>query len=161
MIAKALVCLAATLLGLYGAWCASALGRAIAIEKVSSYDELLTIMLTWFIVTAAVLCPILCWGALRVLKRISRGEKRFNLVLGNRQTIIAKILVCLAATLLGLYGARWVSTLARVIVLEMGNGYDELTMIMRAWFIVTAAVLCPILCWGALRVLKRILSKPP
>jgi hypothetical protein len=72
MIAKTLVCLVSTLLGLYGAWWASSLAHAIYIEKVSSFDDLTTIMLMWFSVTAAILCPILYWGTLRVLKRMNR-----------------------------------------------------------------------------------------
>jgi hypothetical protein len=72
MIAKALVCLVATLLGFYGAWWASSLAHAIYIERVSSFDDLTTIMLMWFSVTAAILCPLFCWSALRFLKRLKR-----------------------------------------------------------------------------------------
>jgi uncharacterized membrane protein YeaQ/YmgE (transglycosylase-associated protein family) len=72
MIAKTIVCIVSILLGIYGAWWASSLAHAIYIEKVSSFDDLSTIMLMWFLITAAILCPILCWGALRVLMRMNR-----------------------------------------------------------------------------------------
>ena len=82
------------------------------------------------------------------------------MVLGNSLTMIAKILVCLVATLLGLYGAWWVSSLAHAIFLETVSSFDDLTTIMLTWFAVTAAVLCPVLCWGALQALKRVSRRP-
>ncbi len=72
MIAKTLACLVATLLGLYGAWWASSLAHAIYLEKVNSFDDLTSIMVTWFVVTSAILCPILCGCALRALKHMNR-----------------------------------------------------------------------------------------
>lgn len=72
MISKILVCIIAIALGLYGAWWASAAAHFFYVEKVKSYDELSTAMFVWFLVTVAVLCPILCWSFLKVLKRIRR-----------------------------------------------------------------------------------------
>jgi Na+/melibiose symporter-like transporter len=72
MISKALVCIIAIALGLYGAWWASAAAHFFYIESVKSFDELSTTMLAWFVVTAAVLCPALCWSFLKIFKRIRR-----------------------------------------------------------------------------------------
>ncbi|MDR1661820.1 MAG: hypothetical protein LBR95_05255 [Azoarcus sp.] len=72
MISKILVCIIAIALGFYVAWWASAAAHFFYIEKVKSFDELSTVMLVWFLVTAAILCPTLCWSFLKVLKRIRR-----------------------------------------------------------------------------------------
>ena len=72
MISKILACVIAIALGLYGAWWASAAAHFFYSEKVESFDELSTAMFVWFLVTAVVLCPALCWSFLKVLKRIRR-----------------------------------------------------------------------------------------
>jgi uncharacterized membrane protein YeaQ/YmgE (transglycosylase-associated protein family) len=70
MISRIMICIFVIALGLYGAWWASAAAHFFNVEKVKSYDELSTTMFVWFLVTAAVLCPILCWSFLKALNLI-------------------------------------------------------------------------------------------
>lgn len=78
MIIKTSICLIAILLGLYVAWWASSLANAIYLEKVDSFDDLSEIMLAWFVIAATVFCPIFCWTALRILKRVKRERGRLG-----------------------------------------------------------------------------------
>jgi len=70
--------------------------------------------------------------------------------------MISKMLVCVVAIALGLYGAWWVSSLAHFFYLERVNSFDDLTAIMLTWLVVAAVVLCPFLCWSFLKILKRV-----
>ena len=74
MTSKTLVCILAIMLGLYGAWWASSLAHFFYLEKVSSFDDLSIVMLTWFVVAAVVLCPLLFWSFLKILKRIQKSS---------------------------------------------------------------------------------------
>lgn len=72
---------------------------------------------------------------------------------------LAKTLVCIFAIALGLYGAWWISTLAHHLYLEEVDSFEKLTTIMLSWFAVSAAILCPLLCWGFLKILKTRQNK--
>lgn len=72
MVSRTLICILAIALGLYGAWWASSLAHFFYLEKVNSFDDLSAIMLMWFVVAAVALCPLLCWGFLKSLKRIQK-----------------------------------------------------------------------------------------
>lgn len=78
------------------------------------------------------------------------------MVLGSGLNMLVKALVCIVATAIGLYGAWLVGSLARYIYIERVNSFDELSEVIFAWFMVAAVVLCPLLCWSFLKLLKRI-----
>jgi hypothetical protein len=72
MIVKIFVCVAAIAIGLYGAWWASSATHFLYVEKAKSFDDLSAVMFVSFVVSAAIFCPMLCWGGLRALKRVKK-----------------------------------------------------------------------------------------
>lgn len=73
--------------------------------------------------------------------------------------MISKVLACIIAIALGLYGAWWVSAAAHFFYVENAKSFDELSTAMAVWFLVAATVLCPTLCWGLLKALKHFGGK--
>ena len=79
------------------------------------------------------------------------------MVLGsNLTTMLAKIGVCLFAFFLGLYGAWWVSFFVHVFYVEKAESFDALSQVMFMSFLLAATLLCPLLSWLGLRVLKNM-----
>lgn len=73
--------------------------------------------------------------------------------------MISKILVCIIATAIGLYGAWWTSAAVHFFYIKKTNSFDELSTAMFVCFVAAAAFLCPALCWSFLKLLKCIKSK--
>lgn len=73
--------------------------------------------------------------------------------------MISKIMACIIAIALGLYGAWWASAAAHFFYREKVKSFDELSTAMLVWLWVAAAVLCPTLCWSFLKAPKRLRRK--
>lgn len=69
---------------------------------------------------------------------------------------IAKPLTCFVSIVLGVYAAVWIAGFAQFLYIEKVNSFDELVLYFNWSLALTAAVLCSLFCWTALKLLKGL-----